>query len=57
MTGSGAQTILLIHGYPLDNDLFVKQREALGANYRLITVDLRGFGHSVAPDATGSVDL
>ncbi len=58
VTGSGnAGTILLIHGYPLNGDLFAAQRRALGARYRVITVDLRGFGDSVAPDDQGSIDL
>lgn len=57
ITGDSGLPILLIHGYPLDGNLFAKQRRVLGANYRVITVDLRGFGKSVAPDAQGSVDL
>ena len=57
VTGSSGDTIVLIHGYPLNGDLFARQREALSAAYRVITVDLRGFGQSVAPDDEGSIDL
>ncbi len=57
VTGSGSQTIFLIHGYPLNGELFAKQRKALGSTYRVITVDLRGFGNSIAPDQQGSIDL
>lgn len=58
VTGANGPTVVLIHGYPLNGDLFEKQRRALSAaSFRVITVDLRGFGGSVAPDEQGSVDL
>ena len=58
VTGDSAPVILLIHGYPLNGELFVKQRKALSAaGFRVITPDLRGFGDSVAPDENGSIDL
>ena len=41
------QAIVLIHGYPLDGDSWEKQRVALlGAGYRVVTYDRRGFGGS-----------
>ena len=41
------QAIVLIHGYPLDGDSWEKQRAALlGAGYRVVTYDRRGFGGS-----------
>ncbi|PNY79380.1 alpha/beta fold hydrolase [Deinococcus koreensis] len=47
--GSGTP-ILLIHGYPLSGELFARNRDALAAaGYRVITIDLRGFGQSSAP--------
>ena len=53
ITGASGPTIVLIHG-----NLFEKQRRALSAaSYRVITVDLRGFGDSTAPDDQGSIDL
>ena len=57
ITGDAPETILLIHGYPLNGDLFAKQRRGLSARYRVITLDLRGFGGSVAPDDQGTIDL
>ncbi len=57
ITGSGSQTIFLIHGYPLNGNLFANQRQALGASYRVITMDIRGFGRSVSPDDQGSIDI
>ncbi|WP_309572666.1 alpha/beta hydrolase, partial [Deinococcus sp.] len=42
--------MLLIHGYPLSGELFARNRDALAAaGYRVITIDLRGFGQSSAP--------
>ncbi len=57
ITGASGTPILLIHGYPLNGDLFEKQRQALSASYEVITMDVRGFGNSVAPDTQGTYDL
>ena len=47
--GSG-QPVVLIHGYPLDGSSWEKQTAALlGAGYRVITYDRRGFGRSSKP--------
>ena len=49
--GSG-QPAVLIHGYPLDGASWEKQTTALlGAGYRVITYDRRGFGKSSKPTA------
>lgn len=53
-TGSG-QPLLLIHGYPLNGELFKNNRMMSG--YRVITVDLPGFGKSkLAPGQTVSIE-
>ena len=42
--------MLLLHGYPLSGELFSRNRDALAAaGYRVITIDHRGYGRSVAP--------
>lgn len=47
--GSG-QSVVLIHGYPLDGSSWEKQvAPLLGAGYRVITYDRRGFGRSSKP--------
>jgi non-heme chloroperoxidase len=47
--GSG-QTVVLIHGYPLDGHSWEKQTYALlNAGYRVVTYDRRGFGQSSQP--------
>lgn len=45
----GCETIFFIHGWPLSNKIFEYQVNLLvEMNYRVITVDLRGFGNSDA---------
>ncbi len=54
--GSG-EPLLLIHGYPLSGELFKNNRAALSRRFRVITMDLRGFGKSSAPTADpGSIE-
>lgn len=44
---NGEKTIVLVHGWPLSHKMFEYQLPALlNANYRVITIDLRGFGNS-----------
>lgn len=54
--GSG-EPMLLIHGYPLSGELFKDNRAALSRRFRVVTMDLRGFGKSAAPDSKGSIAL
>jgi non-heme chloroperoxidase len=47
--GSG-DPIVLIHGYPLDGNSWERQERALlGAGYRVVSYDRRGFGRSSQP--------
>ena len=44
---NGEKTIILVHGWPLSHKMFEYQLPILlHANYRIITIDLRGFGNS-----------
>ncbi len=44
---NGEKTIVLVHGWPLSHKMFEYQIPTLlKANYRIITIDLRGFGNS-----------
>ncbi|WP_353815267.1 alpha/beta fold hydrolase [Agromyces sp. SYSU T00266] len=46
----GGRPVVLIHGYPLDGASWEKQaRVLLGAGYRVVTYDRRGFGRSSKP--------
>ena len=48
--GSGIP-VLLIHGFPLSSALFAYQQAAFSSTYKVITVDLPGFGNSTTATA------
>jgi len=50
-------TVVFIHGFPLNKAMWNNQREALRNNYRVITYDLRGFGDSEAGTEQLSMSL
>lgn len=53
----GAHTVFLIHGWPLSHKMYEYQIERLIAcGYRVVTLDLRGFGNSDAPGCDYSFD-
>jgi pimeloyl-ACP methyl ester carboxylesterase len=54
--GSGP-AVVLIHGFPLNRQIWAPQLEALQDRYRVIALDLRGFGESAAPEGTYTMDL
>lgn len=52
--GTGSP-VLLIHGFPLNRQMWQAQADALAKSHRVITADLRGFGES--PMGTGEVSM
>lgn len=48
--------LVLIHGYPLNSGLFRDNVGPLAAHHQVITVDLRGFGQSIAPSEDASIE-
>jgi len=40
------QSLLLVHGFPLDHSMWQRQIDELAADFRVIAPDLRGFGQS-----------
>jgi 3-oxoadipate enol-lactonase len=52
----GGQPILFIHGFPLDHSMWDRQAERLSPRYRVLAVDLRGFGESDVTAGTVSMD-
>ena len=54
--GRGA-TILLIHGFPLNLEMWRPQIESLSHNYRVIAIDLRGHGGSPPTPGPYSMNL
>lgn len=51
------EPMVLIHGYPLSGELFARNRDALARRYKVITMDLRGYGMSRAPEVPASISL
>ena len=54
--GAG-EPLMLVHGLGMDSDLWANQVPALSPHYRLIGVDLRGFGKSDRPSEPGSYSV
>jgi pimeloyl-ACP methyl ester carboxylesterase len=44
------KTIVLIHAFPADHHLWEPQIKSLSQKYRVITLDLKGFGHALPTD-------
>lgn len=49
-TGGPGTPLVLLHAFPLSAQMWEAQIEGLGDRARMITIDLRGFGDSDAPD-------
>ena len=49
--------LVLLHAFPLSSAMWLAQREALTASYRVLTPDQRGFGHSPLGHDPPSLDL
>ena len=55
-TGAGS-ALVLVHGFPLDSEVWSDVAEVLAASLRVINIDLRGFGESAASNAFSMRDL
>lgn len=54
--GGEGLPLLLLHGFPLSSEIFAPLRPILEQAGRLVTMDLRGFGASDAPDGDYGMD-
>jgi 3-oxoadipate enol-lactonase len=50
VAGDGADTIVLIHGFPLSQEIWTAQIPPLAQCVRVVTLDLRGMGRSSVSD-------
>ncbi len=50
VAGDGADTIVLIHGFPLSQEIWTAQIPALAERMRVVAIDLRGMGKSSVTD-------
>jgi len=55
--GSGEPSILLVHGMTGEHTSFLYLLHHLSKNHRVVAVDLRGHGHSDAPEGVYSDDV
>ncbi len=53
---AGGQTLLLVHGFPLDSRMWCEQLSGLAGRVRVIAPDLRGHGLSEAPHEPYSME-
>ena len=57
-SGTGAATVIFVHGWTCDSSSWAAQVPAFAKKYRVITVDLPGHGRSASPkDGKLSMDL
>jgi pimeloyl-ACP methyl ester carboxylesterase len=56
VSGQG-EPLLLIHGYPLNDNLFKHQRQKLSDHFKVIMPDLPGFGQSKAKNSKASLKM
>lgn len=55
--GQGTRPLVLLHGYALNGLMWEFQRQAFSENYKLITIDLRGFGKSSCGEKWSGADM
>src|SRR5690606_24883736 len=55
--GEGSIPIIFLHGYPFSKTMWDGQLDFLKSNYRVIALDLRGFGKSTDETSDMSMDL
>ena len=48
--------VILLHGFPLNKAMWDDQLSGIGATYRVIAPDLRGFGESPVPEGVYTMD-
>jgi pimeloyl-ACP methyl ester carboxylesterase len=55
--GPNNQSIIFIHGFPFDHNMWNFQIEALSSNYFCISYDLRGLGESAIGDGQYTIEM
>ncbi|MDO9634914.1 MAG: alpha/beta fold hydrolase [Paludibacter sp.] len=54
---TNSQTIIFIHGFPLNKSMWEKQIEVFKENFRVIAYDIRGHGNTDAGNVNFSIEL
>ncbi|MDZ4668399.1 MAG: alpha/beta fold hydrolase [bacterium] len=55
--GEGKIPVIFLHGFPFDKSMWKGQLDSLNSSYRLIAIDIRGFGKSTDEETPLSIDL
>jgi pimeloyl-ACP methyl ester carboxylesterase len=55
--GAGENALVFVHGWSCDETFWASQAPALGAKFRVITIDLPGHGQSDKPQIAYTMDL
>jgi len=55
--GEGKIPIIFLHGFPFDKSMWKSQLDGLKSSYRVIAMDIRGFGRSTDEQTHLSIDL
>jgi pimeloyl-ACP methyl ester carboxylesterase len=55
--GEGSIPVIFLHGFPFDKSMWSEQLEFLKSSYRVIALDIRGFGKSTDEESEFSIDL
>lgn len=55
--GEGNIPVIFLHGFPFDKSMWAGQLEFLKSSYRVIAVDIRGFGKSTDEESDFSIDM
>jgi 3-oxoadipate enol-lactonase len=55
--GEGNVPVIFLHGFPFDKSMWADQLEFLKSSYRVIAVDIRGFGRSTDEESELSIEL
>ncbi|OOG77647.1 alpha/beta fold hydrolase [Algoriphagus sp. A40] len=55
--GEGNIPVIFLHGFPFDKSMWKGQLEFFASSYRVIALDIRGFGKSKDEESSLSIDL
>jgi 3-oxoadipate enol-lactonase len=56
-TAADLPAVVMVHGFPLNSSLWDAQKDALSDRFRVVTLDLMGFGASDAPEVASAYSM
>jgi 3-oxoadipate enol-lactonase len=55
--GEGNIPVVFLHGFPFDKSMWAEQLEFLKSSYRVIALDIRGYGKSIDEESEFSIEM